>query len=51
LNDGKIARYQENALHHNADSDYKVGTILSVTYQLRTLPFGKEKIMVLVVKN
>ena len=51
LDDGKIARYQENALHPDADPDYKIGTILSVTYQLRTLPFGKERIMVLVVKN
>lgn len=46
LEDGKIVRYEENALHAEADPDYKVGAQLSVTYKIRTLPFGKEKILI-----
>ena len=51
LDDGRIARYQENALHFDAEPDYKVGVKLSVTYQLRVLPFGKEKILVWDISN
>ena len=50
LDDGRIARYEENALHSEADPEYKIGAKLSVNYQIRKLPFGYEKLLVLDVK-
>ena len=51
LDDGKIVRYEENALHAEADPDYKKSAKLSVTYQIRALPFGKEKTLVLEIES
>ena len=51
LEDGKIALYEEIALHSKANPEYKMGMRMQVTYQLRSLPFGKEKIMVIQIGN
>ena len=46
LEDGRLARYQENATHEKANPEHNIGQRMSVNYQLRQLPFGKEKITV-----
>ena len=46
LANGKTARYEENAPHAKAKPKYEVGQKVSVTYQPRSLPFGKEKILI-----
>lgn len=51
LEDGKIARYQENAHSAKSTPEYAIDDKLTITYQLRKLPFGNEKIMVFSIEN
>ncbi len=50
LDDGKSARYQENAHNSKSKPEHSVGEKITITYTIREFPFGKAKILVLNIK-